>query len=203
MSMSIYSLGGAILIAYVLGSIPTGFWMGKIFFKKDIRQFGSGNVGATNAFRALGPVPGVLALVFDILKGYASVLWIPSVMSIEAGPLVQIALGCAAIAGHTWTLFLRFKGGKGVATSAGVFLALSWVGTVTVLGIFLLIFVLFKYISLASLISAACMPIVLWFYHEPNEIIGFSIVIAFLIIIRHKQNIMRLIQGKEHRVRKS
>jgi len=192
------SLAGGLLIAYVLGSIPTGYWMGKVFFQKDIRKVGSGNVGATNTFRALGPFPGILALFFDIGKGYASVCWIPVWMGFETGPVMQISLGCAAIAGHTWTLFLKFKGGKGVATSAGVFLALSWVGIVTTLMIFVFVLLISKYISLASLASAVCMPIVLWIYKEPKEIVGFSVMIAMLIIIRHKDNITRLIKGQEH-----
>jgi len=187
-------------LSYIIGSIPTGYWVGKAFFHKDIRSFGSGNLGASNAYRVLGPVAGVSTLLFDIMKGAAAVLLLPKLFLADMSILQSVLLGVGAIAGHTWTVFLKFHGGKGVAVSAGVFLALSWKGMLAGIIVFAVIFFLFRYVSLASLAATITMPVFLILFHEPKELVLFSVIIGMIIIVRHRENIRRLIRGEENRL---
>jgi len=188
-------------LSYIIGSIPTGYWVGKAFFHKDIRSAGSGNLGASNAYRVLGPVAGVSTLLFDIMKGAAAVLLLPKLFLDDVSILQSVLLGVGAIAGHTWTIFLKFHGGKGVATSAGVFLALSWKGMLAGIIVFAVIFILFRYVSLASLAATIAMPVFLVIFREPKELILFSVIIGVIIIVRHRENIRRLFRGEENRLK--
>ena len=192
-----------ILIAYVLGSIPNALWIGKTFKNIDVREHGSKNTGSTNAARVLGPKLGILTLILDILK-----VALPTYLGIFFGAdlLVKltgvdkldiIMIGMAAILGHTFSLFLNFKGGKAVATTLGVFLVLVPYAIFILLIVFFTIFGVTKYVSLASVISAIVLPIAVYITtgHIPLTILG--IIIGLLVIVRHKENIKRLINGTE------
>ena len=195
-----------ILIAYVLGSIPNALWVGKTFKNIDVREHGSKNTGSTNAARVLGPKLGIFTLILDILKGalptYLGIVLGADLLTRMTGidKLDIIVIGMAAILGHTFSLFLKFKGGKAVATTLGVFLVLVPYAILILLVVFFVIFGLTKYVSLASVISAVALPIAVYFTtrHIPLTILG--IIIGLLVIIRHKENIKRLINGTESKL---
>lgn len=195
-----------ILIAYVLGSIPNALWVGKTFKNIDVREHGSKNTGSTNAARVLGPKLGIFTLILDILKGalptYLGIVLGADLLTRMTGidKLDVIVIGMAAILGHTFSLFLKFKGGKAVATTLGVFLVLVPYAILILLVIFFVIFGLTKYVSLASIVSAVALPITVYLTtrHIPLTILG--IIIGLLVIIRHKENIKRLINGTESKL---
>ena len=195
-----------ILIAYVLGSIPNALWVGKTFKNIDVREHGSKNTGSTNAARVLGPKLGVFTLILDILKGalptYLGIVLGADLLTRMTGidKLDIIVIGMAAILGHTFSLFLKFKGGKAVATTLGVFLVLVPYAILILLVVFFVIFGLTKYVSLASIVSAVALPITVYLTtrHIPLTVLG--IIIGLLVIIRHKENIKRLINGTESKL---
>ncbi len=195
-----------ILLSYLIGSIPTAYVYGKLARGIDIRGHGSGNIGATNTFRVLGKGPGIFVLVCDILKGVVAVVGVAFVLKIS-GVLSCAALGLAAVAGHNWTVFLNFKGGKGIATSLGVLLglAMSFPGLWPALGLTLLVwvsvFMMTGYVSLASMIAAIGLPVFVLSLHLSPEMAILSAVLCIFVIIRHKSNITRLLSGTENRVR--
>ena len=181
-------------IAYVLGSIPSGLLIGKIFFNTDLREFGSKNIGATNAYRVLGLKPALAIFLCDALKGAAGVyLGMPA-------PELMIAGGISAILGHNCSVFLKFKGGRGVATGLGVIACLVPEVTLVVFLIWCLIVKLTKLVSLGSIVAALCVPIGMVIIGESMEIIAFGIVAALFVVIRHKDNIKRLLAGNELKV---
>jgi len=194
-----------ILSAYLIGSIPTAYIFGRLLKGIDIRQFGSGNIGATNTFRIIGRVPGLIVLAIDILKGFICVSYIANLflyISPAARPeLYKAAVGMAAIAGHNWTIFLRFKGGKGVAASAGVVIALIpkifWLG----FSVWMIIIALTGYVSLASIITSISMPIFTLIFGEATEIVVFMSLLCMAIVYKHRSNIQRLKSGQEKRIR--
>ena len=195
-----------ILIAYVLGSIPNALWVGKTFKNIDVREHGSKNTGSTNATRVLGAKLGIFTLILDILKGalptYLGIVLGANLLTRAAGidKLDIIVIGMAAILGHTFSLFLKFKGGKAVATTLGVFLVLVPYAILILLVVFFVIFGLTKYVSLASIVSAVALPITVYLTtrHIPLTVLG--IIIGLLVIIRHKENIKRLINGTESKL---
>ncbi len=195
-----------ILIAYVLGSIPNALWVGKTFKNIDVREHGSKNTGSTNAARVLGAKLGIFTLILDILKGalptYLGIVLGADLLTRMTGidKLDIIVIGMAAILGHTFSLFLKFKGGKAVATTLGVFLVLVPYAILILLVVFFVIFGLTKYVSLASIVSAVALPITVYLTtrHIPLTILG--IIIGLLVIIRHKENIKRLINGTESKL---
>lgn len=196
---------GFILLAYLLGSVPTSVWWGRAFYGIDVREFGSGNAGATNTIRVLGKKAGMPVLIIDIMKGTAAVM-LAYFSDFEAGsaPFVnyQIALGIAAVIGHIFPVFAGFRGGKGVATLLGVALAMEPQVAALALVVFLLVLILFKYVSLASMTAGLSFPIILLtlFPGRPVSMIAFSIVVAILLVITHKKNIQRLLKKQESKV---
>jgi len=194
----------AIILSYFLGSIPTSYIMGRLLRGIDLREYGSGNVGATNAFRVLGLAPGLIVLLIDILKGLLAILLI-SRLALK-GPTpnewIKVFCGIAAIGGHNWTIFLKFKGGRGVATSIGVFFALvpQAIGIALVVG--LVVIALSHYVSLGSLSGAVLFPILVAFlpFEWPLPYFWLALLAALLVIIKHIPNIKRLIKGKENRL---
>lgn len=183
------------VIAYLLGSIPSGVWLGKYLHKKDIREFGSGNTGATNTFRILGPKAGTLALIGDVLKGTIATL-IPIYFGTDVHP---IFIGVFAIIGHIYPIYIQFKGGKAAATSAGVVLAIYPVFLLVFVGVFLVILLTTSTVSIASMLAVILAAIGSLFISDPV----FSIIvwlIALTIVYLHRENIQRLRKGTESRV---
>ena len=194
-----------ILAAYLLGSIPTAVWVGKLFYNIDVREFGSGNAGATNTFRVLGKKAGIPVLLIDIAKGLGAVM-LAYAGRYEAGtnPFInfQIALGVASLLGHIFPILAGFRGGKGVATLLGVVLAVQPEAASIALVVFLVMLFAFKYVSLASMTAGLSFPFIgILFLHYNNvTLIAFSIVVAFLLIVTHKKNISRLLKKQESKV---
>lgn len=194
-----------VLIGYVLGSLPFSVWIGLIFFGKDVRSYGSGNAGATNTFRVLGRKAGTAVLILDTLKGFIAACqpqWFFSVGYTDAVHNLMLAGGLAAVAGHVYSLFLKFKGGKGVATSLGVMLALAPWATLGSAGVFLLAWLVTSYISLGSLLAAATFPVFHYIWYRNATLYQWLVVIALsgLIFFTHRSNIERLLQGKENKM---
>lgn len=191
----------AIVLAYVAGSIPSAYIAGK-WAGVDLRKHGSGNLGATNVVRVLGARIGVAVFLVDALKGFLPVFFLPRFVATTHGEALAIVLGVAAIIGHTRPLFLGFgKGGKGVATAAGVFFALAWLPTTIAFGVWLLVFFTSRYVSVASLSGALALPFAFFFSGVPfrDPLFIASIVIALFVFITHRANIGRLRRGEEHR----
>jgi len=189
----------AIALAYLLGSIPTSFWLGKLVKGIDIREHGSKNPGATNALRVLGKPLGFTTLLVDILKGTAAVLVAMKLLGITLDWQLLL-VGLAAVSGHIFTLFLRFKGGKGVATTFGIFLALAPWATIYTLGIFIIVVTLSRYVSLGSIISAVCFPLFIYLIDGNILYTALAILIGTFIIWRHRSNIQRIREGKENKI---
>lgn len=184
-----------LLLAYLLGSIPTGYLIGKFTQGIDIRKYGSGNIGATNVLRTLGKKLAIFTLLFDFAKGY-----LPVMLTEQKFPgFFPFLVGIMVIFGHTWTIFLRFRGGKGVATAAGVFLALFPLPTLSAVVVFILLVILTGYISVGSIGSALFLPLSIWFFGHSFVLTLATLFISFLVIFNHRQNIQRLIQGKENK----
>lgn len=197
-----------IIISYFIGSIPTAFIFGRLLQGIDIRKFGSGNVGATNAIRVLGKRVGIAVLILDILKGVISILLVQEIASrINISPeILRILSGVSCICGHNWTIFLNFKGGKGIATTLGVLIGLALktpgLGVILLLLVlfWLLVFAFFRIVSLASIASALLLPLATVIFKQSQVIIWASALLAFFVLLRHESNIIRLFQGKESRL---
>jgi glycerol-3-phosphate acyltransferase PlsY len=190
------------VVAYLLGSLPTGFLMGKAR-GIDIRTLGSGNIGATNVFRALGIPAGVFVLVVDGLKGYAACAWLVDVAlrhSSADETTLRIIAGLGAVLGHNYTCWLRFRGGKGIATSAGVLAALVPGALLVIGGIWVVVFAFSRYVSLASICASFSLPIATWITRGNLTLILVTAGMALLAIYKHRANIRRLLQGTEHRI---
>ncbi|HBG08772.1 MAG: glycerol-3-phosphate 1-O-acyltransferase PlsY [Limnochordia bacterium] len=183
--------------AYVLGSIPFGLLMGKWWAKVDVRQYGSGNIGMTNVLRTAGYVPGLLTLAGDLGKGAIAVFLAKRFLG---EPFWSLLAGACAMAGHNWPLFLGFKGGKGVATVAGVLLVFRPLAALVLLTIWLGMLLAFRYISLASITVAACLPLVLAFMGAEWFELGLGTIVGAVTVYRHRSNIERLRKGTEFRV---
>jgi acyl phosphate:glycerol-3-phosphate acyltransferase len=186
-----------LVLAYFLGSIPFAFLLVKAAGRGDVRKVGSGNVGATNAMRAAGWKVALPIAILDIAKGVAAVLLMRQA---TANPDWVAAAGLAAIVGHCFPVWLRFRGGKGVATGAGVFFTLAWLPTVVIAGVWVAMLLVFRFVSLASVTAAAAFPIALFFIARPPGPVVLCAVLAALVIIwRHRANLARLARGEEPR----
>lgn len=190
-----YLLAG--ILAYLIGSIPSGLILGKLFWHTDLREHGSRNIGATNAWRTLGKAPGIIIFLADSLKGQAGVLL---GLSLVGTPLAAILGGLLAIIGHSFSIFLRFRGGKGVATSLGVLTMLMGNVTLVVFLCWLAIVYTTRYVSLGSVVAGALTPILAAAFSYPMEYIVFSVIAAILVIVRHRENMKRLMNGTENKI---
>ncbi len=195
-----------IILSYLIGSIPTALIISRRFFGIDIRDYGSGNMGATNTFRVLGSRYGTMVMVFDILKGMAAVMlynFLPFYINNDLERTnLMLGLGVAAVIGHVFPVFAGFKGGKGVATLLGMVLAIQPVIAISCIGIFVLVLFLTRYVSLSSILAAVALPIcVLWIWNE-NELLYriFALFVAILVVVTHQKNIGRILRGVESRV---
>jgi acyl phosphate:glycerol-3-phosphate acyltransferase len=207
-----------VVLSYFVGSIPTSIIVSKLSGGIDIRKHGSGNAGGTNVFRVLGPKLGLLVIALDILKGYVATMLVTKLMygptpftnrtPFEDFTVIQIIAGCAAILGHVWTAFGGFRGGKGIATAGGVLLGLATIELLVAIGVFSLVFILSRYVSLGSITAAVAFPLTMLFRHNLfhadlqgyHTLIFFSVGISLLLIYTHRSNIKRLMDGTESRL---
>lgn len=206
--------GVLLLVAYLLGSTPTGYTAARVLKGIDIREHGSGSTGATNVLRTLGTVPGAFVLLIDALKGYAAIAsthWlfdfaannqlIPSQVNATAWlPWMVAIAGLAVVLGHSKSIWLGFSGGKSVATSLGVLLAMSWMVGLSTIGIFGLVFALSRIVSLSSIAGATSVSLLMLFFHQPLAYVLFALTGGIYVIWRHRSNIERLIAGTEPRI---
>ena len=196
-----------IILSYLLGSIPTGYILSRALKGIDIRRYGSGNFGATNVFRVVGPAAGIMVLVLDLLKGAIPVTFFGDLLLRNSANydqvLVRLVLGLASVCGHNWTVFLNFKGGKGVATTAGALLGLSlkipYLGLIAglCLGIWVLAVLTTGLVSLGSILAAIAFPIFMVAFNQPFKLLIFGVVLCLFVVYRHKSNIRQLLRGEE------
>lgn len=196
-----------VVVAYLLGSIPTGFLVAKAR-GMDIRAVGSGNIGATNVFRTLGKTAGVFVLLMDALKGYVACRFVGDgvarLLGVAGDTASQegfsIIAGFCAVLGHNFTCWLHFKGGKGIATSAGVLLALFPKALLCAAAVWVVVVTVSRYVSLASITAAIWLPFLVWWFYFSELLIGVAVIMAALAVFRHKDNIRRLAKGTENRI---
>jgi glycerol-3-phosphate acyltransferase PlsY len=196
-----------LLIAYLLGSIPSAIWVGKRFYNIDVREYGSGNAGATNTFRVLGKKAGIPVLIMDVIKGFVAVNFVRLQDFYTVDDLgytnLQLMLGILTVVGHIFPVFAGFRGGKGIATLLGIIIAVHPVGAGVAIALFLVILLLTKYVSLGSMLGAVSFPITVILGHNPDNgrlapaLIIFSILIAILVLLTHQKNIARLLRNEE------
>lgn len=203
--MLIIKFAGAVALSYLIGSIPTAYIFGKLMKGIDIRAHGSGNVGATNAFRVLGKRVGSAVLVLDIIKGIVPVVVVAGILAPYA--LGHIAAAVAAVCGHNWTCFLNFKGGKGIATTLGVLIGLTVVipqarpAVALCVLCWCLCFVVTRIVSVSSLVAAVLLPALMLVFNVPTGVVMLSLVFCVFVVLRHRPNIHRLLTGQEPQVR--
>lgn len=190
-----------VVAAYLVGAFPTSFVVARTVRGIDLRQHGSGNLGATNAFRVLGWRAATPIFIIDILKGFAPAFWFPQIDG-NVSPLWALVYGTAAIIGHVFSVYVRFKGGKGVATGAGVFLALAPLAVLGGLVVWLALVLLTGYVSLASISAAALLPVFVALTGAPAAVLVLSLLLAAFVVFAHRANIGRLMRGEEHRFRR-
>jgi glycerol-3-phosphate acyltransferase PlsY len=188
------------VLSYLLGSIPFGLLLGKLFGSRDVRKAGSGNIGATNVARVAGPLAGILTLLLDAAKGALAVL-LAARLSDQSAAWMMIA-GLCALVGHCFPIWLGFRGGKGVATAAGIFLVLCPPAFLGAVVLFFLVVLYWRFVSLGSISAAAAMPLLIYFFWAPHHAPPYSVTFgslaaALLIVYKHDTNIQRLVQGDE------
>ena len=195
-----------ILLAYLTGAFPSAVWLGKTFYKVDVREFGSGNAGATNTFRVLGNKAGIPVLIMDIFKGWLCVNYISFLTNIpqsaEAYFEIQLAFGIAAVIGHLFPIYTGFRGGKGIATLLGLLIGLHSVAALYSILVFVIVFLISKYVSLGSIIASVAFPVlVILILGSTNVSLNlFAIFVPILSLITHQKNIERLLRGEETKV---
>ena len=195
-----------VLLAYLTGAFPSAVWVGKTFYKIDVREFGSGNAGATNTFRVLGKKAGIPVLIMDIFKGWLSVNYISFLTNIpesaEAVFEIKLAFGIAAVIGHLFPIYTGFRGGKGIATLLGLLIGLHAVAALYSILVFVIVFVTSKYVSLGSIIASIAFPIlVILILGSTNVSLNlFAFFVPILSLITHQKNIERLVRGEETKV---
>ena len=206
--ISIYSIS-ALILAYLFGSIPTAVWIGQAFYGIDVREYGSGNAGATNTFRVLGKKAGISVMVLDILKGYTATNLAYLIGLSVTGPQdsvqfvnYQLALGVTAVMGHLFPVFAGFRGGKGIATLFGMILAVHSGAALLCVLTFVVVLMISKYVSLSSILSGFTFPLsIIFIFQSPiRSVVLYGMCICVLILVTHQKNIERLLKGKESKV---
>lgn len=186
------------VLGHVCGSVPSGLWLVQAFHGIDIRNYGSKNIGTTNVFRIVGPKTAVLVLIADAFKG----ILVVGIMSyFFHNPLLDVVTALGALLGHNYSLFLGFKGGKGVATALGLLIFMMPKVAVASFGIWLVCVLLTRYVSLGSIMAAIFTPPLAWYLGYPSAYVIFSVVAAFFVVLRHKENIHRLLTGTESKIK--
>lgn len=195
-----------LILAYLIGSIPTAVWVSKYFFDIDIRNFGSGNAGATNTFRVLGSKAGSFVFAVDMLKGYLAVDLAYFIAKYQMDNIAltnfQVLLGIAAVVGHIFPIWAEFKGGKGIATLFGMILAIQPVVAVSLIVVFVFMLFLTRYVSLSSISASIAFPIMIFFVFKEPEVMYrvFALATAIMVVLTHHKNINRLLAGNENKV---
>ncbi|HLX91424.1 MAG TPA: glycerol-3-phosphate 1-O-acyltransferase PlsY [Puia sp.] len=197
-----------ILLAYLIGSIPTAVWISKYFFDVDIREYGSGNAGATNTFRVLGSKWGTIVMIVDVLKGLLATslfVFVPYYLHTDADlerTNLMLGLGLAAVVGHIFPVWADFRGGKGVATLFGMVLAIQPLVAVCCVGVFLLVLYLTRFVSLSSILASVSFAVLILFIFNEKEPLyrAFAIAVALMVILTHQKNITRILRGNESKV---
>ncbi|MDB5013270.1 MAG: acyl-phosphate glycerol-3-phosphate acyltransferase [Daejeonella sp.] len=206
--ISIYSIS-ALIAAYLFGSIPTAVWIGQAFYGVDVREYGSGNAGATNTFRVLGKKAGIAVMVLDIFKGWTATNLAYLIGLSVTGPQnsvqfvnYQLALGIIAVMGHLFPVFAGFRGGKGIATLFGMILAVQSEAALLCVLVFVIVLLISKYVSLSSILAGFTFPLsIIFVFHSPiRSVILYGMSICILILVTHQKNIERLLKGKESKV---
>ena len=198
-----------ILLAYLTGAFPSAVWVGKTFYKIDVREFGSGNAGATNTFRVLGKKAGIPVLLMDIFKGWLAVNYLsflselPS--TIENQFEIQLTFGIAAVIGHLFPIYTGFRGGKGIATLLGLLVGINPIAAIASIVVFIIVFLISKYVSLGSILASVAFPVVVFFILDQEDVNSslelFSVFVPILTLITHQKNIERLLRGEEKKIR--
>ena len=206
--ISIYSVS-ALFLAYLFGSIPTAVWIGQAFYGIDVREYGSGNAGATNTFRVLGKKAGIAVMLLDIFKGYTATNLAYMIGLSVTGPQdsvqfvnYQLALGISAVMGHLFPVFAGFRGGKGIATLFGMILAVQSEAAMLCVLTFIIVLMITKYVSLSSILAGFTFPLsIIFIFQSPiRSVVLYGMSICILILVTHQKNIERLIKGKETKV---
>jgi acyl phosphate:glycerol-3-phosphate acyltransferase len=206
--ISIYSIS-ALIGAYLFGSIPSSVWIGQAFYGIDVREYGSGNAGATNTFRVLGKNAGIAVMIIDILKGWTATNLAYIIGMSVTGPVnsvqfvnYELALGITAVMGHLFPIFAGFRGGKGIATLCGMVLAVHTQAALLCVLVFVIVLLLTKYVSLSSILAGFTFPLsIIFIFHSPvRSMLLYGMCICILILVTHQKNIERLLKGKESRV---
>lgn len=201
--MEVALLISGVILAYLLGSIPSAVWVGKKFYGIDVRTQGSGNAGATNTIRVLGARAGVPVLLLDVFKGWLAIYlagyFIPEVFTVSQIAYYKISVAVAVVLGHVFPVFAGFRGGKGIATLLGVGIALYPIAVLLVIGIFTLMLILTKYVSLSSITASICFPLIVIFLFNPGSLAltVLSVFVGIFVPITHRKNISRLLNGTE------
>ncbi len=194
-----------ILLAYLIGSVPTAVWFGKYHFDTDIREHGSMNSGATNTFRVLGKRAGVQVLIIDVLKGIVAVM-LYRLLDVHPGmpiPMLQLSLGVAAVIGHIYPVWADFRGGKGVATTLGMIIAINPLLALSLLCIFLIVLTTTHYVSLGSILAAILFPIFSSYLYQGDSYVAlkvFAVLVSAFVVYKHQKNIQRLRKGTESKI---
>lgn len=193
------------MLAYLIGSVPTAVWISRWMFGIDIREHGSGNAGATNAFRILGKKAGCGVMLIDMLKGFLAVklaLFSPFPWDSEPGMNLQVFLGLSAVVGHIFPIWADFRGGKGIATLFGMILSIQPLVAVSLVAVFVAMLYLTRYVSLSSITASIAFPVLIMFIFNAHELSYrlFAIATAFLVVLTHHKNISRLLNGNENKV---
>src|SRR6201986_766345 len=197
-----------ILSAYLIGSIPTAVWVSRWFFGIDIREYGSGNAGATNTYRVLGSKWGTLVMIIDMLKGLAATslyIFLPYYLGHQSElerTNFMVGLGLAAVLGHIFPIWADFRGGKGVATLFGMILAIQPIVAVYCVGVFLLVLYLTRFVSLSSILASVAFAVLILVIFNEKELVyrGFALAVALMVVLTHQKNITRLLKGNENKV---
>jgi glycerol-3-phosphate acyltransferase PlsY len=197
------------IVAYLIGSIPTSIWYGRVYFGIDIREHGSGNAGASNTFRVLGKKAGTVVMLIDVLKGLlaaglALVVFHAGAISFGNVIFYKLAFGILAVIGHIFPIYENFKGGKGVATLLGMTIAIDWRVTLICVGVFIITLLISKYISLGSMLATLTFPLLMLtprFEHDESIVTIYGFVMFVVVVITHRKNIVRLIEGEENKTR--
>ncbi len=194
----------SLILAYLIGSVPSAVWIGRTFYDIDVREYGSGNAGATNTFRVLGFKAGSIVLLMDIAKGFVAVHFLPKILAdYPHEEYINLQLACAitALMGHIFPVYVGFRGGKGVATMLGILIGVHPQAALVCIDVFLVVFLTTRYVSLSSMTAGIAFPVTIMVFYSTNTNINlFSLAVAIMVLITHQRNIERLMAHEESKV---